>query len=53
MAALCPQKRALADGAIQDLVTLHYAEAEAVTKAREKNDKIKLAFLLHTRKHSC
>jgi hypothetical protein len=69
VAAVCPEKRALADlfiEAVQDLVTLQYAEAKALTQgttlerfdlalewAREKKDKIKLAFLLHTRKHGC
>jgi hypothetical protein len=52
--------------AVQDLLTLQYAEATALTQgtslerfdialewAREKKDKIKLAFLLHTHKHRC
>lgn len=65
----CPVRKPLSDSfveATRELVRLHYAEAEALIHgkslerfdvvldlARYKKDKLKLAYLLHVRKHDC
>jgi hypothetical protein len=65
----CPERNFLTDlflEATRDLVNLQYAEAEAMAFgaklerfdlalecAREKKDKIKLAYMLHMQKHGC